>query len=193
MKYFKLASMPKQYKVLSFGRSEMIEGFGGDMDIIKKIRRQPSKNCSLKDIWVDLDLKMRDMPDAVNPAMPDISLWKSLYPLLSEKAYAALKDEMAPFGEFLPIKADGQRYYIFNCLVFGKEDEAGTELEYSEGIPIGIKSLAFDEEDVKDKLLFKSEISFCGNIFCGEKLKELCNKNLLGGLYFENNLLKIFE
>ena len=89
------------------------------------------------------------------------------------------------FGEFLPLTVNGETHFLFNCLTFGKEDEAKINYKYDAGIPTGLTNLEFVEEDVEDKSLFKSQISFRGSLFCNSLFKRLCDENQLKGLGFQ--------
>ncbi|TMN98273.1 hypothetical protein, partial [Pseudoalteromonas sp. S558] len=73
---------------------------------------------------------------------------------LRMNAYEALKDLLAPLGEFIETKADGEPIVIFNLRTFGQEDEAKCEREYLDGYPLDDIKIAFINEDVKNKRVF---------------------------------------
>lgn len=149
-------------------------------------------NEPISKIWPHLNCNMEEMKDSDSPILPDVSIWLSTKLLLSEQAYQILEPEIRDFGEFLPITADGYKYYIFHCLTDGFEDESKMEYEYFEEFPVRIISLAFVSEDVEKKALFKSSSFLCNKIFCNDKFKALCEENNLKGLRFEEDLNEVF-
>ncbi len=69
--------------------------------------------------------------------------------MLSPKAYRLLKELLEPFGEFLPVTIDDERYFTFNCLTFVDADESQSEKQLYEGEEVGIKSLVFGFDPTK--------------------------------------------
>lgn len=68
------------------------------------------------------------------------------------------------------------------------EREVIEECEY-----IGMQSLVFKEEKLKDLLLFQTEFSGYKNLYCTEKFKALIEKSGLKGLLFSTDLAGIYE
>ncbi|MBJ7553132.1 hypothetical protein [Marinomonas spartinae] len=112
----------------------------------------------------------------------DINL-ASGWGVFSEKAFEVLKNLLAPYGEFLKISVEGDTKYIFNCLMFGEENTALSDVEYVDGLPIGYRHIAFNEADVVQKVLFKSRLSG-SMLFCNEVLVESFKAHQLKGLTF---------
>ena len=49
------------------------------------------------------------------------------------------------------------------------------------------------DDDVKDKVIFKSRLEGAGNLYCTEKFKVICEQNQLNGLVFSSNLTESFN
>lgn len=163
----------------------------GDLELITMLVEQPVKNTSLLPYWRDVSDSWAPL-SKTSTKLPDISLWESGCLLLNDKAYEVLSEPLKGDGEFLPVTVDGQRMRVFNCLAFGKEDLSLTERQYIDGYENGISSLAFDEEDIKPKLVFKSLMAGAGLLFASQRFKELCERGGLEGLRFDADLMDPF-
>lgn len=176
--------LPYQYKGLDLDMLTLFEKVGGE-ELGLKIFQQSDTNVSLAKEWIPFDCDQFEMPETKDLKTPDIFLWLDVYLVLNNKAYDALAPSLHQFGEFLPLTVNGETHFLFNCLTFGKEDEAEINYKYDAGIPTGLTNLEFVEEDVEDKSLFKSQISFRGSLFCNSLFKRLCDENQLKGLGFQ--------
>lgn len=116
--------------------------------------------------------------------IPDVSKWIDASLVLSPKAYRYLGDLLKSWGELLPVKVGEDTFYIFNCSTFGEVDESQSEREYYEGEEVGIKKIAFDADDVTNKLIFKTPFSSCIEIYCDERLSALVHEFELSGVVF---------
>ncbi|MEL0605542.1 hypothetical protein [Pseudoalteromonas undina] len=67
-----------------------------------------------------------------------------------------------------------------------------TERAYLDGFEGGLKSLVFDDEDVSNKLIFKSKMQSGLSLYCTDNFKKLVNDNSLTGLVFNTDLLTCF-
>ncbi|MCH8498804.1 MAG: hypothetical protein LAT63_10025 [Marinobacter sp.] len=188
---YQLKILPDQYKLLDLDILTLADKLG-DEQAAMQVFGQVATNESLKDIWQDIACTTYDMPDANKPEMPDISLWMDVYPFMNERAYDALKSHLSDLGEFLPIQVDGERFYVFNCMTFGTEDPSRVRYVYDEDVAIGVEELAFLDVSGETNVLFKSNISFVGSLFCTERFKQLCEEHKLKGLRFEEDLLAVF-
>lgn len=188
---YKLMEQPYKFKTLDLDMLTLLDKVGSE-ELALKIFQQSDTNLSLAKDWVEFDCNQSEMPETSNLQTPDIYLWLDAYPVLNKKAYDALESSLNQFGEFLNITVAGEPHFFFSCLTYGKEDNEKTDYKYNAGIPIGIAKLDFIQEDVKDKVLFKSQISFCGSLFCNSLFKKVYEENQLKGLRFEEDLLEIF-
>jgi hypothetical protein len=112
---------------------------------------------------------------------------------LRMNAYEALKDLLAPLGEFIETKADGEPIVIFNLRTFGQEDEAKCEREYLDGYPLDYIKIAFINDDVKNKPVFKSKLTGGSRLYCTDKFKSAVEDNGLTGVYIDEDLDNIFS
>ncbi|MGF1725253.1 hypothetical protein [Photobacterium nomapromontoriensis] len=189
MQIYQLKERPEDFRELQLGLDDLLEQIGEEH--LMALHKQRSQNTSLLPIWKNVKSTFGDVlgKDSV---VPDVSLWASTYLVLNAKAYASLNEELCNEGEFLPITADGENYYIFNCLSFGQEDETTCVKKYLDGIEDGIDTLFFDDIDVAGRYLFKSKLQGCQALYATEHFKELCEQHLFKGLRYETDLLAIF-
>lgn len=117
----------------------------------------------------------------------DINLFSS-YLVLNKKAYTAIGNHLQGCGEFVPLNCE-KELFLFNPLIFEKEDEALTEIAYLDGFEDGLKSLAF-KSDLN--LIFKSRMQGGKSIYCNAAFKTLVKENNLTGITFNSDLLSIF-
>ena len=117
----------------------------------------------------------------------DINLFSS-YLVLNEKAYTAIGNHLQGCGEFVPLNCE-KELFLFNPLIFEKEDEALTEIAYLDGFEDGLKSLAF-KSDLN--LIFKSSMQGGKSIYCNAAFKTLVKESNLTGITFNNDLLSVF-
>ena len=108
-------------------------------------------------------------------------------------AYESLGGLLQPSGELLPLK-DG--YFLYNCLesVSGDAIDAtktmvDVEMQDSSHIP---KSLAFLDEKIRGKPLFKPGFAHNGLLVCQDEFKTIAERSSLGGVIFERDLAQIF-
>ncbi|WP_417763956.1 hypothetical protein [Shewanella sp.] len=188
---YKLMEQPHQYKSLDLDMLTLFEKVGSE-ELGLKIFQQADTNLSLAKDWVAFDCDYFEEPDADDLQAPDVFLWLESYLVLTETAQRTLASYLEGFGEFLPISVSGEPHYLFNCMTLGKEDESATEYKLDGGLPTGITKLAFLPDDVENKTLFKSQISFCSSLFGNTRFKQLCDENRLNGLRFEEDLAAIF-
>ena len=147
------------------------------------------------DFWQPLDSRFIDESDKKNVlAVPDITCWFTDNLVLNTKAYNAIGDTLATYGELLPIKCEGIPYWILHVTKnTGMEavDLNKSERIIEEGGFIDMQKLVFKEKSIKDLLLFKTEFSDYRNIYCTEHFKQLVEKSELKGLLFSTDLVSI--
>ncbi len=121
----------------------------------------------------------------------DVNLYGNFL-VLNIRAYECLSQFMRGCGEFSLLKTDGDELFLFNPLNFVKEDLSLTEKAYLDGFEDGIKNLVFDNDDINEKLLFKSKLQGGLSIYCTDDFKNLVANNELSGLIFSTDLLSPF-
>lgn len=164
----------------------------GDENLVEMLMLQPSSNESLQPIWRDVVVDSWCPLSPTSTERPDISLWEAGCLLLNQKAYTALKAALTGHGEFLPITVDGEPMHVFNCLTFAQEDMGLTERNYTDGYEDGLLSLVFDEEDISNKMVFKSRLEGPGILYVSKAFKALVDQSELQGLRFDEDLLDPF-
>jgi len=164
----------------------------GDFDYFERILLQAVENKSLKDIWKPAEVEFEDVLTD-NSVLPDISLWLRTYLVLSPRAYEALNSCLSESGDFLPVNYQSEQWYLYTSLTFGKEDRQKCVEKISYGSPDGLEVLAFIDDDVKDKVIFKSRLEGTSNLYCTERFKAMCEQNQLNGLVFSSNLTDPFD
>lgn len=145
------------------------------------------------DIWVPLEVKFHDLSDRgkiLTP--PDITVWFTSDLVLNEKAYRKLQEPLAEYGEFLPLKCEGNPYWLLHVFrITGMEavNEQRSQRTIDEADFITIESLTFNEEVVQDNLIFKSIYDEARTLFCNKPFTELISQTQLRGLKFTTDLV----
>ena len=138
-------------------------------------------NIAMSDFWKLMRTGFRKLDNEEN-RIPDITTWIDATLLLSPKAHRLLGDALSPYGEFLPIMidtgTDRETYQIFNCLTMAKVVEEKSSDTH----------IAFDPNDVADKLIFKTPFQRCLDLFCQLRLKDLVESFDLNGIMFDEHL-----
>ncbi len=151
---------------------------------------------SWSEFWKPLNAKFIDFSDKRNvKTPPDITCWFTDQLVLNEEAYKNLSGILKPYGEFLPVKCEGIPYWVLhvtNITSLSAIDKAKSSRQIEEGGYIDVSELHFNEEMVKDQLLFKNEYNGFKNIYCSKKFKEIVENSGLLGLDFNTDLASIF-
>lgn len=149
-----------------------------------------------QEFWSPVEATFQDDSDKKNVLVPpDITVWFTSNNLaLNKKAYDALKDALASYGEFLPVTCAGNDYWVFH--VTKKTEMDVVDLKASERVVdrggfIDLKKLVFKEDAVKDLLLFQTPYSDYRNLYCTEHFKTLVEDAGLKGLIFHTDLVSI--
>ncbi|WGO99624.1 hypothetical protein QFX18_06045 [Saccharophagus degradans] len=122
-----------------------------------------------------------------NKKIPDLVEDKGRL-FLSARAYKVLKPLIENDGEFLPVTYENGQGYFYIPLRVANVDTATTHKnEWDE-----IVSLGFNEEEVKDWSLFRTEYNGYMHPYCQEVLKTAIEEEQLTGLYITNDLANIF-
>ncbi len=121
----------------------------------------------------------------------DISLLGKFL-IMKMPVYELLKERLASFGEFLPVKAEGNNMMLFNLLTFGQEQKDMCLTKYEDGFEDGLELLTFEQDDIQSKLLFKSKLEGAQKVYCTDEFKNIIHSNNLKGLVFDEDLLDPF-
>ncbi|MFK3978143.1 hypothetical protein [Shewanella vesiculosa] len=157
--------------------------------VVRKLMALHYDNSNIADLWKG-EFDCHFIPQARKQNFGINVLGNFL--LLTQSAYNFLGDKIHPFGEFVKINADGESLMLFNPKVFAKEDPTLCEMNYVDGFEDGVKSLVFLNEDIQNKLLFKSKLQGGDCIYCNEVFKRLIVNSELEGLSFDSDLLNPF-
>ncbi|WP_250461758.1 hypothetical protein [Microbulbifer litoralis] len=189
MKAYKLVNDYGSYQILQLDTITIVEQLGRP-DLIRQIKRLTSTgNKPLIDIWGDVKSNFAPVEGTQSIKVPDISVWKGTGLVFSGRAHAYFKLMLEPFGEFLPVEVEGHNFYLFHLMTEGKADLDNSAREDDDfGEPMTVTALKFDDIDIKNKLLFKSEYEFYQSTFCNQKFRELYQEYELEGLVFETDL-----
>ena len=112
--------------------------------------------------------------------------------IMKMPVYELLKERLANFGEFLPVKAEGNNMILFNLLTFGQEQKDMCLTKYEDGFEDGLELLIFEQDDIQNKLLFKSKLEGAQKVYCTDEFKNIIQSNNLKGLVFDEDLLELF-
>lgn len=190
MKVFRLKHSPERFMTFGLDMMVLAEQLGSIDEMLPTLMNYPVANERLLPIWKEVSADFRPL-SKTSTEIPDISVWDNTTLLLNGKAYQALKGYLESEGEFLPVIAGGEEMYLFNCLTFAKEDPELTVTKFLDGFENGLSSLAFEDEDVQSKMLFKSKMNYCAHLYASSTFKELCEKSNLEGLEFGEDLINV--
>jgi hypothetical protein len=173
---------------------------------MRDVRRQRPESVPLDDVlkfhirnspllswWKTPETEFISLTDESAP-IPDISPWIYSTLVLSPKAYRFLGELLTGSGEFLPVEANGETFYIFNCFVAVDADEEKCQYDYEadDGTKMGITHLEF-LESASENLVLKTSADFCVTLFCNEKFKNIIESFDLTGVRFDTNLIQFLE
>lgn len=183
-----------KFKELDFTAADIVHHAPEDIHISDIIGFN-SSNLAMEAWWQTPDASFIEIDDAPEGNAPDICLWtggagSSL--VLSPKANRLLVDTLRPYGEFLPVNVENERYYIFNCFELGQVEENKVEYEVIDGEAFGLKSIEFKTSE-SDKVVLKSTVDNCNTLYCNEKFKNAVQEFCLTGVVFDKNLVERFE
>jgi hypothetical protein len=151
------------------------------------------ENYAMADWWPTPDTEFVAIDESEGAAIPDLSYWIDASLVLSAKSFRLLGDVLKPWGEFLPLSVRGETYYIFNCLTLVNVNEEKSEKLLYGGEEAGIKSIVFENNEIADKIIFKTRYNSCFNLYCTEYLKNIIEDYDLSGVIFSEKLTKDFN
>jgi hypothetical protein len=179
----------EKYQELTLTYNDYFENVPADREYtFDQIMSFFSYNLALNDWWKTIETSFESAEGCESAVMPDLCKWHGSVLVLSLNAKNKLEKYLGSMGEFLPITVSGTPFYLFNCFEFGVHDEINSKYQKSEGEIIGIDHISFNEEDIKNKLVFKTKFDNCGTLYCTDQFKDLVTSLDLNGLKFSSNL-----
>lgn len=148
-------------------------------------------NLELNPYWEQCEASFSPI-EGIQGTVPDLCCWNGSNLVLSPKVFASIAELISPFGELLPVTVGGLTYHIFNCRTFGRIDEINSKRNVIDSIDMGAAKIAFNKEDVKDKLIFKTKVNACLDPFCSDILKNKIELDRLTGVIFGTDLAADF-
>ncbi|WP_370980070.1 hypothetical protein [Agaribacterium sp. ZY112] len=147
-----------------------------------------TKGGSFDGKWSDCSATWMDSISDEN-ITPDIAVWdRSRWLVLSEKAYEALNGILTPYGEFLPITIDGTPWHVFNCLNVVDVDHCRSKASFESGVYFDVSEIHFKEGVESDQLVFTTDYTQRGIMYCSDTFKTLIESTELTGLTFNKDL-----
>ena len=143
--------------------------------------------------WKPINIVFQDDSDSqsiITP--PDVTVWGTSNNLIcNEKAYKALVQPLANFGEWLPLTCENKPYWLFHstkktlldCVDVTLSQRTIDATGYTEAQKIVFKPNALD-----DLLVFQTEYTFYANLYATEKFKALVAQSDLKGLRFSDDM-----
>ena len=165
-----------KYMALDLEVNDFIDDFPEEISY-QQAQEFSAENIAMAEFWQLAQTGFAELEGGEN-LKPDICKWVDATLLLSPKAHRLLGDMMAPYGEFLPIVIDGEKYQIFNCLTTAEV----VEEESSDTV------LVFNQKSVGDKLLFKASFQCCIDVYCSERFKNIVLDCEVDGVNFDTRL-----
>ena len=120
------------------------------------------------------------------PKIPDITTWLYGNLILNERAFQCLENELAAYGEFLPVNCEGQSYFVFNTLNVIDDSAINQELseqDIQDGIYMGVKKLGFIESAISSSI-FKTSFDKALYSYCSQNLIKKVQDSNIQGLKF---------
>lgn len=148
-------------------------------------------NLAMAEWWPNVSASFRPIDDESSQPVPDTCKWIDATLVLTPKAYRLLGSTLAAWGEFLPVKVNGETLFIFNCLKNISIDGSSSEKEVFDGIVMGYKSITFPI-GADENLLFKSPEQSCLDVFCNDRFNSIVKEFELTGIIFDDSLVRKF-
>ena len=187
MSTYKLRAQIDEYQSFHIDPDAIYDAMGDDFALNFGVKGE-----SVKKAWVPVSCEFFQ-PDEFSAAtrIPDLSIWQTGILVLSVKAHDVLVDELEGFGEFLGLTCGTDFYYLFNTLHIKPDevvDVANSEQDVDQGLFMGVKRLAFNEQMVVDDVLFKTGYDQLLNIYATERFKAIVEGHSFEGLVFNSDL-----
>ena len=185
---YKLKNDSETYKVIVKSSYELSK----ELDVgVRSLQSRMVSDEPISDIWTVIQvIPEKQFPTA--DTLPDISVWGYGWLVLSKNAKEKLFSYLKSSGEFLPIIVDGNEMFIFRCTTWGEENDSECVFHYIDSEADGLEYLSFDQTDIEDKLIFKSNLEGGTSVYCTSNFKGLCKELKLNGLKYDDDLISPF-
>ncbi len=170
MNIYRIEPISDKFGMLELSSNAITDAYG---DLGYEDLREADAN--LTDSWPECGAALYDLHSVKVRelhVLPDIYTWNGCFLVLSERAKCDLEDLLAHLGEFLPFTLDNQPYYLLSLHKVVTPVVDLTEELFENGVPIGIKSLAFDLPDIGAPAAFKTAFDYFNHVYCTEQLKQ---------------------
>lgn len=162
------------FKWLALETLDIIDLFPEEFSL-KQIHKFSYHNISLQPWWRGVSSTFKANFDRTEDPIPDISVWLGNACLvLSEKSYSSLHKALVNSGEFLTVECDGLNFYIFNCLDM-------------------VENFDFSGTAANQKLIFKTALDNCTELYCTDQFKKLLENMGLKGIHISSEIEPSFE
>jgi len=177
-------NITNSYNVIEYDFFEVADklkpNMAKDIDPLDYLMDMHHNNDSLSEYWPD-PMEFEYNPKA-KKQNNDVSILEGLI-VFSDKAHDALQPLLSEYGEFLKIDVEGDRKYLFNPQVFGKEDPTLSIKGYFNNVHTDYECIAFNKDDVDGKVFYKSKLAV-SRLYCNEAFVEAFKAHQLKGLTF---------
>lgn len=186
VKFYKVENDGYAFKALDLQTLDILRhntGLPDGFDVIVNFYRQTTP---LAPYWprIETEFFSGDGPDA---PIPDICTWVCSSLVLSPRAYRLLGETLKTCGELLPLQANGETYYVFNCLTVGEDDKENCSYKKVEGIDFELDKLTFMDAN-EEHFIFKSEMDGYVDLFCSARMRDAVKEFGLTGVRFNETL-----
>lgn len=148
-----------EYKEFALDQDDYLDFVPEDTTLtFEQLMRFGLHDVTMGGWWQEVEAKFTTPVGLSGLPTPDLHNWLEAAIVLSENAYNTLSEKLGECGELLPVKADGARYWIFNCLNYDAS-----------------------------KFAYKTKFDSCSSLYCSDEMKSLCEKENLVGVIFSTS------
>ncbi|AFU98421.2 hypothetical protein [Simiduia agarivorans] len=180
MAIYKLRYRFKSYLSINVSNQEMRDKLGKPLY---------PRGESVADIWKPLQASLINTFDETSQSKkPDIADWETNM-VLSPNAYEALSTMLSPYGEFLPLKIEGETWHLYNTTsIYDDIDLNASSQQLMDGMVMAVVALQFDEEKLGPAPVFRSNFDGRMAVYCKEAFKLAVQAQDSEALLFRENL-----
>ncbi len=140
----------------------------------------------IKNDWTDIEI------DFVDKGRRDFDICVATSPMFifSKKAADLLHDVLIEYGEILNVKSPNDDYVAYHCtnLISDALDLENTQIKWldkEKGWISRIEKYSFNEEKLKDNLIFRVSGKYTYDTFFSEEIKLMIERSELNAFVFE--------